>query len=328
MKMKITYLFGAGASCETLPIASKLGEDIGTLSNEIVDLAKKHSSKTEITGEPLIESLHWLSIIAKDHYTIDTIAKKLFMRNNANSIKMLGKLKATLLCYLWYRQLRKPSDKRYDGFLATILQTDNYSNPVLPNSLRFLTWNYDILFERAFYEFCESYDYMLDYIFKGNKIIHLNGMSDVVPYSNSPLSANYQKYKKALFQNTKEPLEYVIELFIECMDFPSLKSIVPQISFAWEDKKYEEAQSSVRDTNKLVVIGYSFPYFNRNIDKYLITSFISTLDEIVLQVNKDVGCKERLLSMLKEIDDSKQWLEIIKDKEDTTLFFIPNEILL
>ena len=77
-------------------------------------------------------------------------------------------------------------------------------------------------------------------------------------------------------------IDFLIELFLnhnQCC-----------ISYAWEDgnnsddnsyadSRLEDIQNLVKDTNILVIIGYSFPFFNREIDNHIFNS----LDRYKLQ---------------------------------------------
>ena len=65
---KITYLFGAGASSATIPIARMLGKDIGLT-------ARAMEKDKGTSGKEMLEDLDWLCNTAKNHYTIDTIAR-------------------------------------------------------------------------------------------------------------------------------------------------------------------------------------------------------------------------------------------------------------
>ena len=57
----------------------------------------------------------------------------------------------------------------------------------------------------------------------------------------------------------------------------SAHPIYPSLSFAWEKEKYETeinqiAADAIKETQVLVIIGYSFPFFNRAIDQSVLKS--------------------------------------------------------
>ncbi len=133
--MKVTYVFGAGASCATIPLANKLGKDIEPTVEVIKkDLISHYSTGTAVYpeerrpppkgsyGESLFQAMQWLCETAKNHNSIDIIARKLWMRSDPKSIEELHRLKATLAAYLWYKQISQPSDRRYDTFFGILLK--------------------------------------------------------------------------------------------------------------------------------------------------------------------------------------------------------------
>ncbi len=78
MATKITYLLGAGASCDTMPLASALGERLEKASKQIrEDIEKKHGSPDSNYPEEdkpwtkgnqikkLLENFEWLAECAK-----------------------------------------------------------------------------------------------------------------------------------------------------------------------------------------------------------------------------------------------------------------------
>lgn len=104
------------------------------------------------------------------------------------------------------------------------------------------------------------------------------------------------------------------------------------ISFAWEKgndtetslllkTKLEEAKKLVSDTNILVIIGYSFPFFNRDIDKVVFDHIRSchSLQKIYYQ---DPISKGEFLRSQFQLDDSIP-IEHIQKVDN---FFLPLEL--
>lgn len=108
---------------------------------------------------------------------------------------------------------------------------------------------------------------------KNNDVIHLNGHYGYFEYGN-------REYKLSRLENSS---------FVECLSvlvenniiFPArnLRKTYPKydnsICYAWEMKsdKFDEALSVMDESEVLVIIGYSFPAFNREIDTKLIRAF-------------------------------------------------------
>ncbi|MDZ7739931.1 MAG: hypothetical protein U5K32_12880 [Bacteroidales bacterium] len=145
----ITYLFGAGASANAIPVNKYLRDDIKEyakfLNND--DFKKALRTKTSTydnnkTKEDLLKSLikdlTWLYEESEDFVSIDTLAKKFFLTKEIDNLR---KLKVCLSIYLTIRQCKGKTDKRYDNFYASILKS-NYS--AFPRNIKVLSWNYDI----------------------------------------------------------------------------------------------------------------------------------------------------------------------------------------
>jgi len=114
--MQITYLFGAGASCQALPIVNQIPP---RLENMILRLERNEFdfSNDEIyndlslqkTLDNIVDDLKWLKVSAENHASVDTLAKKLYLKERYDE---LDKLKRALSIFLLLEQLINPADKR------------------------------------------------------------------------------------------------------------------------------------------------------------------------------------------------------------------------
>ena len=106
------------------------------------------------------------------------------------------------------------------------------------------------------------------------------------------------------------------------------------ISFAWEDeiKEYETVfikerkrhlQNIARRTDILVVIGYSFPFFNRKIDKLIFESLMDSLERIYIQDKRAGMLAEEIKSKLPLMPDVKRNIVPITD---CSYYHIPYEL--
>ncbi len=93
-KPHITYLLGAGASCDTLPLVSNLAQRISRIHNwlksnrGLITLKiNAMSNSTRSIKSLLLKDLEFLEENAntKRHFSIDTFAKKLFLWNHNNA---------------------------------------------------------------------------------------------------------------------------------------------------------------------------------------------------------------------------------------------------
>lgn len=340
--MKVTYLLGAGASSGSLPLASRLSEDIPHAVADIKKDIEAFNSSRGIAnigenkiwpngeyGRPLLESLNWLSTRASQHNTIDTVARKYWMRGDSQAKQDTRRLKAALSCYLYYRQICSPSDKRYDSFLATILKKGKDGLPRLPDQMSILTWNYDLLLEKAFYEYCPDYRLFRAFAADASHIVHLNGTAITLAPSIIPGVPNdSEKFMAAILETAQTPFTLVMELWERYNIRNPMKQLDPGISFAWEEtNSVQKAIDASTGSNVLAIVGYSFPYFNRDYDRKILSTMSSTLQVVYLQTNKDIGAKERFLTLMNESAPGRDWGKMIREVEDLIYFVIPNELL-
>lgn len=347
----ITYLIGAGASANALPLASGLSkgleifkEDLETFlaSSDATSFQKMLNSvrRDVMRSSDLIQELIGLiERVLKDskrHQTIDTYAKKLYMTNEKEKYR---DLKILINVYFLYIQIIQYPDSRYDHFLASIL---NYSDSTIsfPDNIVVFSWNYDTQIELAIKEYTSTINYdknistiglvpnisTLKKESKENSIIKING-SSVLYLEDKEL------YLAPLFENIgEENKEYAISVTGEY--YLSLKSTnkfdFNMISFGWEKENFGNIIRSnsilnrkLAQTRILVIIGYSFPYFNRKIDKEIFDS-LPSLQKIYIQApESDLEVLEsRVNSFFLEPGTQKKIVQIPQKDQ----FFIPPEL--
>ena len=329
---KITYLLGAGASCNALPLVNNFKDRLGSFNKRLVDnfrhpIQPQNGKEARdffpfggTYGKDLMESILWLKDIADKHASIDTYAKKLFIKNDNEALKDLHKLKATLSCYLLLEQSIEPADKRYDNFFASILTRDIYGTPKLPKDMNIITWNYDTQLEKSYEGFCSIPEIVFERLTRNKNIIRLNGTC-ALPYKDETKFLGHTDFSISF-------LESVIKLFEMFMKTEAI-AYQPQISFAWEKGDIEEGvKKTLEGTTTLVIIGYSLPYFNREIDKKLIHSMHPTLDKIFIQVQEGEyeSHRERFLTCYDHIAVKDLMKDKINMVSGTDLFYIPDDM--
>ena len=274
----------------------------------------------------LIEDLEWLQTMTSRHATIDTFAKKLFLTNNQSDYQ---RLKNLLLVFLFFEQVINEPDQRYDTFLASILQNDvNH----LPDDITVVSWNYDFQFELAYNEYAkadnlsmlsETYLYSHDKLserksdgpyhrHKGFNLLKLNG-SAFVAGDNS-----YYEIKK------NQNLESMLGMYSK------LDARNNRISFAWErmnDQYIQRINDCISDAKVLVIIGYSFPFFNREVDRVIFEKMPS-LEKIYIQDPNASTVKMSLQPVLSSVQVSVNHLDrnIVTLEADPKQFFMPPEL--
>lgn len=285
---KITYLLGAGASAKVLPTVNQIRKDsrISKIAAKIKNANLKLSDNDffEIDGKPLpetkwyyqqklINDLNWLQDVSKAHASVDTYAKKLTILNRYEE---LNRLKIALSVYLSLEQLLHGLDDRYDTYFASLIDSDGN----LPENVSLITWNYDNQIELGYSGFTtlDSLSGITNRLGIRSRnttrvkpenfpIYRLNGVSGFKSRGSSIIYPFSGKIGSKLDLDT---LNIILKQYV---DITVSEDIVPTIYFAWEDLHsssnsiFDEIQETLRGTDIIIIIGYSFPFFNRKIDQ-------------------------------------------------------------
>lgn len=339
----ISYLFGAGASYHALPVVDQIPKALEEFIKEIQQpkfLLSETEQFIEFTHhthtqrqvqEELWQALEWMKTGAENHASIDTFAKKLLI---TRQIQELTKLKAALACFFIYLQLKNPIDKRYDSFFASLIdpQKTIYN---LPDNLQILSWNYDFQFEKAYSAYSNSMD-LHDNQTRLNVrpkdltskpvqkfgIFKLNGTTAVH-------NAQWRQIENVLNSlNTPVDNELMRILVRAYGGFTKYTAqFKPALTFAWEpepvsEKVIEEAMNSTVNTEVLVVIGYSFPFFNRSIDRKIIGN-MKRLTKVYFQApdKEAFNYIDRFQAIRNDLDKSN-----LIPISDVDQFFLPHEL--
>jgi len=335
MPLNITYLLGAGASFNALPIYSNMALRIEIFLAALEDKFGNEGMKLDIY-KSIIKDIKFFG-------SPDSLARKYFLSDAKNKEQNIESLKNLLSCFFVIEQIsimdgafnayindrastkkelinsiQATIDTRYISFFATILGKASTGGLALPNNVKIVSWNYDMQIERAFQEFAESNFKNAQRelavfprlevkgfkpTFDANKfgLIKLNGTANFKFASSSNevfdpkhLQLNSLELEKINKILRKEQREYNL------------------MHFAWDDEDDElrEARSYAKSifelTDILVIIGYSFPDFNRSIDRDIFSKLKKSA-RIYIQdpavgfiVQKLNGVKADLKSCVKE----------------------------
>lgn len=147
---KVTYLLGAGASAEALPIIKDSQEKAG-LSTSMMVLANELEKEKNNFGFELndilsyiIEDLKWINEETNNkRKTVDTLAQQLYKQDDTRSF---NRLKRTLSFFFAHRQfVSKVFDYRYEDFVTKNINKDRIFFP----NVKILNWNYDFQLQLA-----------------------------------------------------------------------------------------------------------------------------------------------------------------------------------
>lgn len=298
----------------------------------------------------LLADLQWLIDNTKRHATVDTFAKKLFLTNHTDDYV---KLKRLLSLFLMTEQFIHKPDSRYDTFLANVLQRNKNGKLRISEDITILTWNYDSQFEIAYKEYLYSdsnpeiikfpeqlgidiHNQEVGFIKPktfvddgARQIFKINGSASFVSeYS----IAHYYEYsggvlKENLAKSFLWTYHVPYHLNGEGLD-PHLHCL---LNFAWEKQKdefdkhyYNRLNSAISDAMTLVVIGYTFPFFNREIDAKLLLN-MPNLRNVYIQDPQANNVKQVFVTVMQKANQpiSPDNIHTISDVEQ---FYLPAEL--
>ncbi len=306
----------------------------------------------------LVDDFEWLIENSGKHATIDTFAKKLFLTGKKEEY---AKLKRLLSVYFKVEQLTTPPDSRYDSFLATVLQPNVKGQLRISEDISILTWNYDSQFEIAYMGYLSDglykeniefpsdlgidiHSHVSDFvkpishqddgkrqIFKlnGSAAIHTEySMAYYYPKYHSQLDNSYLKHNGQLDDGM---IRAVLEIYAAPY-YKNGEAKLSMLNFAWDSENEYEAktnykeriESAICDAISLVVIGYSFPYFNRETDAFILSK-MKNLEHIYIQDPHAGDIKESLINLLRKIDSGLSKDKIIL-QTNVGQFFLPPEL--
>ena len=315
---------GRYAIDEGLPVVNEINTEISYLIEDLKQSDENYESNGSKVGQ-LIKDLIWLRDESSRHMTVDTFAKKLFLQNDS---LLFERLKKTLSSFFILEQLKYPADKRYDAFLANIL---SYPEKKIPNEITILTWNYDSQFEIAYREFntinqpSASYWKEVrnqlgikdshDTKFEEGKIFKLNGTA-IFDYFHS-----FSLLGESCGEDFKNTIGSIAEVH-------SQFNPNNHLYFAWENSPtspyFRELYPHISNAETLVVIGYTFPYFNRVIDRSIFET-MGSLKKIYIQDTYGERIHQNINPVLSVTHTSINKVQIYELK-DVDQFYLPAEL--
>lgn len=158
----------------------------------------------------------------------------------------------------YYNSLHSAYDPRYLSFFNTIFEEDvNFS---LPENVNIISWNYD-----------QQIEFSISKLNMSDKIINISGLNKL----NGTASFNNELINFKEFENPEKIEKIFKEIFDHQKGNDINSNYKSDISFAWEGKnkdRIEDAKKVFRKSDALVIIGYSFPNFNRFIDRQIFSA--------------------------------------------------------
>lgn len=323
---KVVYLLGAGASFGTrengigspiitgLPIVSEIGRELENMANLLASLTLNEKELEECKLR-LVKDFRGL----KDKCagaTIDSYARELWLKRDMPGF---SRVELLLTIFFIFEQIVHKPDGRYKSFLSKIAQKDIvYDALELSPEIGILSWNYDNQIELAYRQFfSDNYSYIRERL----------GVYDVKDYEQKHLSQKCCKIIKlngtANFTREEDWLSFsennaidenvlkiVLKKYNECIQSGTCYGRL-RLNFAWDDRWSEDMLKNkipqlVHDAQTLVVIGYTFPDYNREIDRIIFENmpnlkniYIQDLDPDRIQENISAVISENKLAEVK-----------------------------
>jgi hypothetical protein len=241
------------------------------------------------------------------------------------------------------------TDKRYDNLIA-IIAGKGGNGIELKGHIKFITWNYDLQIDLALRNYFNSKFNTINKI-KNELNIHPNQNSYDLPNGELITRNKFAAFKlngNAFLDNSfynsghgggvtindyrfnQSSIEIdILTAFLK--EYSALfknnrinsgHAVYKYFNFAWEkEDKYlghnnviEEAIKIMQATNVLIIVGYSFPYFNSVIDKKLFAQCLP--NEIIIQDLEPEHIKERLSMLLGSNGNSLDGIKVKLQKPD------------
>lgn len=268
--------------------------------------------------------------------TPDIFAKSLFLQNKTNEYISL---KRALSFYLTFLQINENPfqtiDPRYIGFFSALMEKESNNKAKLHQDLKIATWNYDLQLPlslsillgmdlpRVHDHIGEIYHSVFSKSMNPGKLFRLNGYAGSYLLKKE-INGNILEHIFADSLDHHDRINKLIEIFEELRGQGD-----PFLNFAWdtdpiiiqERKKFFESLENVK---VIVVIGYSFPTFNRFIDRELFQS-CKRLERVYVQdTNPDIV--KRVSGIFGNSIIINQFIPEIQHVSDIGQFFIPPEL--
>jgi len=323
----VTYLFGAGASFKALPLNNKSLEELGYIITKGKEFLNNSQDQNYLNN-----FLNWYSPIleeAKAEVSLDTLAMI-----NINNREKLNRIKTLIWLYFSAKAGQNKLDSRYKNLLVK-LRDDNTKNFRVNDNCSFLSWNYDLQLEEAYATLATTdiwevpkhlYSYPGIHFVnpdaikrnsspKSFQMIHLNGCAG---YYKGVNSDSYKSWYNCDFDKI-EDYDRMINLISQEFHTNNNNPLHRCINFAREnneDNKFKNDQIKLiaEKTTHLVIIGYSFPDFNKLTDRHIIDN-MKNLKEILIQDLEAVSRKEKLLQMFPQLNNNinTSYINIVLD---------------
>lgn len=310
MATKVTYVLGAGASFEAVPVVAKVPErlkrfaniwDDGRVEETALSVFEAHSVKEPKSAlESFKRDIIRLSNKISTRNSFDSLAREFWLNDNAQELSLL---KNILSAFFIHEEATGGIDKRLRALITELIDSRSKR---LRDNVFFISWNYDNQIERIFCDLFgnfnlreSTWDFGVFPIFSDNgefldqitpikrehRVIKANGTYGYLPdytmidYSDSSFSIGMGNGRVGddveIYKVASSTIISQIVRFSPIIN-PRFKSNFNPLIFSFESMRPYDISGLIgkyaNDTEVLVVIGYSFPAANQQIDSKILMS--------------------------------------------------------
>lgn len=289
------------------------------------------------------------------HQSFDTYFKKLFHLNEENKIDEAKKI---LNLYFILEHLkdstRQPEnyngeffwkqskvDKRYDALIAGLLKPlQGKAEPYC--KVNFITWNYDLNLLSSLKNHLSpgsTFKEFLNKIDKENGVLSVGEYFSVLFMNGYFYSSEFDKLNN-LDSVTQDEIHEIIFNRIKSENY--FRIVVDEFSgtvlrnkdydadlikFAWETNNFnvEIAKSKMMESKNVVVIGYTFPLYNRLIDLGYLPQEIIQYKKIFIQDPQAEVIRQSLLDNY-QLHNNEKFKSKVTPINNCDSFYIPSDI--
>lgn len=271
MSNRVLYILGAGASCNSIPAVRAFKEATDRFRRCFYNNAEGwEDSKNEWKRNK--DFWKDFDVIMKElgsSFSPDTLARVYHLAGDDSKHKGVKNLIGLIVDS---SQRFRGLDVRYDVFLGAVLKKVGKTGLQFPDNLSILSWNYDLQPElfvskvrRRFRDFKRGdINDFLNRDSYSDRLFSLNKLNGDVSRDNT--FNQLGKYPDTYVRTVEQmSLEFQKVLYVD--------DLYPNIEFGWEGDTIEKIKSSAnlfRSVKEVVVIGYTFPAFNREVDNEIL----------------------------------------------------------
>jgi hypothetical protein len=344
MSKDLTYILGAGASFQSIPVVKTFNKRFLQFGSYLASRGKIFADTERQKHDEAAKAIAGIFNDFSSHQSFDTYFKKLFHFGDSAKIN-LGK-RLLNLYFLWEHSSssmaitalsNKPNfeifekqsqfDKRYDALIAGLLYPISGSSEPICN-VNFISWNYDINLLHSIKNFFYSNMLYKDFLKKVKKsqfLWEIGSKIKIVNVNGSFYSSNINSVADLTNINMDNFIEEKVNNGYHVNK--SIDEDAEGIRFAWElgdlDKRSlnDTLCKIIRGTENLVVIGYTFPLYNRLIDLGYLRQEDLLSKEIVIQDPQAEVLKKNLLDIYRISEGSK--IQIVPNCDS---FYVPSSV--